>query len=286
MRVIGAVIGGVVAGVIGAAIWGAIGYATNYEVGIIAWAIGGLVGFGVAWGNQGGDAGVASGLLASIIALASIVLGKVMVILFSLQAFMGGDQLPISCVADVIIDERREAGQRVAFRPDFESESLEADYPPDVWAEAEGRWNAMSSEEQEDIRLAPALANPYFAQVHMADQLVEEYESNNKDLDWPDDWDVTTAYRPQHYPTDLWADMEARWNNMTTEGQADYRAGCRDEAIQMNREFEELLNIGTTDMVIMGLKHSFGLFDIIWAVLAVGTAFKIAEAGAVGGVEV
>ncbi|MEN6626617.1 MAG: hypothetical protein ABFD69_10355 [Candidatus Sumerlaeia bacterium] len=71
------IIGAIVGAVIGAVIWGAVAAFANLESAYIAWGIGALVGVGAV---LGGGRGAAMGVTCAIVAVLSILAGKMMVV--------------------------------------------------------------------------------------------------------------------------------------------------------------------------------------------------------------
>lgn len=164
------IIAGSIAGIIGALIWGGITYATGYEVGYLAWGIGGLVGLGVMIGSDE-SAGMVSGLIAIALANVSIFAGKMFAVWMLLSSMLAGidsavpedfqatESYLISDIADVIVEEREEAG--ITFEwPEVDYEAVEdvplaeydhsIHYPADIWKEAETQWAALTPQEQAD----------------------------------------------------------------------------------------------------------------------------------------
>jgi hypothetical protein len=173
MSLIKMVVGGLAGGLIGAAIWAAIGYFTGYEVGWIAWGIGFLAGLGVSvTGSQevarfdkvqrkmvvertAAD-GPLAGAVAAIAAVLSVLVGKYAVIHLlvaspsSLEEYLD-DETMIASIADEIVFEQEAQGRNVEWPEGVDPEEayLKDDYPPAIWSEAEGRWNALSPGERE-----------------------------------------------------------------------------------------------------------------------------------------
>lgn len=159
MKLAGGVVGGAIGGAIGAAIWAAVAYFLNVEIGWIAWGVGGLVGLGTALGTGGGHP--AAGVLAVAITVVSILGGKYASIQLALGGEkeeivesalgqLGDEEYVVSWIANEIASERENAGEEVAW-PDPPEEgdgSIESEYPPDIWAEAEGRWQSLTPAEQ------------------------------------------------------------------------------------------------------------------------------------------
>jgi len=156
---IGAILGGLVAGVIGGAVWAGISYGTGYEIGWIAWGIGALVGAGVLMGSSRAG-GPANGVLAVIISVLAILGGKYAVVELFLNNLVGdaeslgdeeaarlkNDEYVISHIADKVADEFVAQGRDLQWPPGVDPREMdsEADYPPEVWAEAASRWHAKS----------------------------------------------------------------------------------------------------------------------------------------------
>lgn len=107
----------------------------------------------------------------------------------------------------------------------------------------------------------------------MAGQIAEEYEQAGKRLKWKDGVTIETASVPEDYPTDLWKDVEKRWAGMTSEHQEQYRA-----SIRATREDDLRASASTVEQE--GFLSTFGLFDLLWAFLAVGTAYKLGSGDA------
>jgi hypothetical protein len=174
-------LGGAVAGLIGAAIWAAIGYFTGLEIGWIAWGIGMLVGIGVrVVGSQDvavfdkvqrrmvrsrvGAEGPVAGTVAAVLAVVSVLAGKyALVQLFlsapatSLQDYLEDDVM-ISSIADQIVVEQESAGRAVSWPAGVTADEAyeKAHYPPEIWSQAESRWNALPAEERENLKTAQA----------------------------------------------------------------------------------------------------------------------------------
>ncbi len=273
MNMLGGLIGGAIGGLIGAAIWVAIGFWTGYEVGWIAWGIGGLVGLGVGVGTKqaGGPLGAGIAVVLSIGAIAG---GKWSVVYLEVAEWVSGDERAISDIADVILAEHEEKGEPLGLNPNADdAETLQEMYPPNVWFEAATRWQAMSPTEQEDLRQYPALANDDFHLVRIADGIVQQREEEGQQVVWPDGYDFDSAWREAHYPQDIWAQATAAWDAMSTAEQASYWASWK-------QEMSEGRALAEAQLTSYGFVQSFGLFDILWVVLAVGTAAKLGAGGA------
>ncbi|MDI1290706.1 MAG: hypothetical protein PSX37_12245, partial [bacterium] len=106
------------------------------------------------------------------------------------------------------------------------------------------------------------------SKLYMADQLVTEYESTGKAVNWPAGMTIDDADEPADYPADLWKDTEARWKTMTPEAQEEYRVGVEEQNKIMFESFR-------TEVTSSAFMDSFALWDVLWVILAVLSAFKI-----------
>ena len=272
MNMLGGLIGGAIGGLVGAAIWVAIGVWTGYEVGWIAWGIGGLVGFGVGVGTkqEGGPLGAGVAVVLSIAAIAG---GKWSVVYLEVADWVDGDERAISDIADIILVEYEENGQPLGMRPDADdAETYQEMYPATVWFEASARWEAMSPTEQDDLRQYPGLANDDFHLVRIADEIVEQRAEEGQQVTWPEGYDLQTAWREAHYPEDIWAQAAADWDALSTVEQASYWESWK-------QQMSEGRALAEAQLTNYGFIQSFSLFDILWVVLAVGTAAKLGAGG-------
>ena len=155
---VGGAIGASIGGLIGATIWTIIGYSTGYEVGFIAWGLGALVGLGMAVGS-GRTAGSSGGVIAVVIALAGIGLGKYAVIYtlvekqgaaLSARGVDPGDL--VLQVANSIAEEREASGKKVNWPTQRAAdERTQADFPADIWKEANKTWDDLGAERQNEF---------------------------------------------------------------------------------------------------------------------------------------
>lgn len=217
---VGGVIGAIVAGLIGAGIWAGIAYGTGYEIGWIAWGVGALVGFGAITGARS-EASPQLGAAAVVVALLSLLAGKYVTIELYLDKEIGDG----SALLQEAID---------------------------------------------------GLDNSEYLISYVADEVAYEFAEEGKDVQWPVGVDPDYASESWEYPEDVWAEAELRWNAMSVEDQAQYRQGIEDE-IRVN--FSENLDSMRSEASSQGFIQSFGLFDILFFVLAIGTAYRIGSGG-------
>ncbi|HEY7816851.1 MAG TPA: hypothetical protein VIG29_01430 [Vicinamibacteria bacterium] len=174
-------LGGGVAGLVGAAIWAAIGYFTGLEIGWIAWGIGMLVGIGVRLvgseeiatfdkvkrkmvRSRVGAEGPVAGSVAAVLAVISVLAGKYAVVHLFLSAPASSpedfldDAAMISSIADQIVVEHESAGRLISWPAGVAADEAfeKADYPTEIWNEAESRWNALPAEERQNLKKAQA----------------------------------------------------------------------------------------------------------------------------------
>lgn len=151
-------IGGLIGAAIGAAIWVAVGHFTGYEVGWIAWGVGFLAGLGVR-ATAGNQQGAGPGATAVGMAVLAIVLAKYAVIVLAVnQALPDLAALPaddpnfvIAGYADELVAQREAAGEQLKWPPGAKlaETPIEQSYPPNIWAAASRRWQALPPDEQQ-----------------------------------------------------------------------------------------------------------------------------------------
>lgn len=161
MGLLGGIIGGVVGALLGAAAWAAVAYYTHYELGIIAWGIGLAAGAGVAIGTRGG-AGLIGGVIGVVCALGGIAGGKYAAVHFQVeqkiasQSFTVTEGRMIEEIAEGIVEEREKAGKQIKWPTATPAdERTQADYPKEIWSDANARWTKLSEGERTQ-RLADA----------------------------------------------------------------------------------------------------------------------------------
>lgn len=102
----------------------------------------------------------------------------------------------------------------------------------------------------------------------MCTDLVVKYEEQGTLFEWPEDVDPDDAYLPEHFPSAVVEEASAAWDGLTSAEQRNYLhamhgriVGTADEATRDGSFF----------------LASFGPFDILWMLLALSTAFKVAS---------
>ena len=194
-----------VGGLIGAAIWAGITYFTGYEVGWIAWGIGFVVGGAVRVG-AGTHVGAGPGVVAVVGAIAALLVGKYAAVHLLVSHELGSSDLVV-----------------------VTTESM---------------------------------------QVSIADDVVEEWESQGKTLNWPPGQSVETAESAAQYPPDVWAEAQTRWNAIPPAEQTKQMDERKELIASMTGAFQEL---ATRE----GFKESFSPIDFLFFGLAIFTAFKL-----------
>ncbi len=166
MNMVGGVVGGMIGGLLGAAIWAGISWGLNVEIGWVAWGIGGLVGFGANFGAKGTSPVL--GILAVIITCLALVGGKYAAVHLAISSEVGSasqvideaiaelqnEELMISYMADGIVVERQMENKSINWPANVDpyEANTQADYPADIWKEADAQWQAKTPTEKEEYR--------------------------------------------------------------------------------------------------------------------------------------
>ena len=109
-----------------------------------------------------------------------------------------------------------------------------------------------------------------------ADQVVEEWEAANKKIIWPENVVPEEASSEAEYPKPVWAEAKKRWTALSVDDQT----AAKEQQVTYRKEMTEFLRASIKSDAF---KESFGPFDILWAVLALGSAFGIGRGGSGGG---
>jgi len=100
--------------------------------------------------------------------------------------------------------------------------------------------------------------------VTKAHEIAEGMLKQGKAVAWPPGVSLDTATKKRDYPANIWTQAEARWKQLPPEKQ-------REEQRLRMQVMMTLLNL--SDKV--QFTNSFTLWDILWFVLAIITAFKV-----------
>jgi hypothetical protein len=266
MKPIAWLAGGLAGGLIGAAAWTLVVYFTDYELGILAWGIGVLAGYGVRAVAKGSK-GAGPAVVAMVAALLSVGVGKVGSIAMAIRPGAVTEEHALVALADVAVRDFRRAGQAVTWPEGVTQEEAaqEADYPPEVWAEAEARWLAIPLAERErylsDISHLWLLDREYVISF-LADDVVDEYQELGVELEWPPGADPETRLSRDDYPIEVWEEATGRWQALSP-------------AEQRELEDTRALVVTPAELWLGAAFYTFSVWDLMWLGLAGMSAWRI-----------
>jgi len=150
-----------IGGLVGASAWAGITYFTGYEIGWIAWGVGFVVRAAVrmsATSTSEVSTGFGPGAVAAVGALLALLVGKYAAVHLLVSKEM--DNTPemtmtaedmVESLADEIVEAREAEGKPIDWPAEQSGEypTQESDYPPELWAEAKAKWDAVSPAEQQ-----------------------------------------------------------------------------------------------------------------------------------------
>ena len=110
------------------------------------------------------------------------------------------------------------------------------------------------------------------AKAYLADQLATALVQEGKTLEWPPDSDLESATELSEYPQVIVKDVEARWGAMDAQAKTDYTTSAKANVLAE-------VSKTVTNVKSMVFLETFGLFDILFFILAVGTSFRLGAAG-------
>lgn len=233
------IVGGCVGGAIGASVWAAVAYFTHFEIGWIAWGIGFLSGAGVVAGARG-NSNAFFGLLAVIIAVVSICAGKYTAFHFMVKDYVGENIATATVTGNDITDEMalESLANAITERRLDAGETLE--------------WPAAHVEEVKQY---------YLEDEGEALQPEDIDSAAYAEADWPDD-----------FPEDVRAEAQGEWDAKDPAAKRQFRY---DYADRQNALMHSFASAVTSYVSKESFFETFGLWDVLWFLLAIATAFKV-----------
>jgi hypothetical protein len=157
-----ALVGACVGGLIGTVAWALVAYLLNLELGLLAWGVGVLAGMGCAFAARD-QLDMSTGVAAAGVAVLAIAGGKYVALHFVLEREIAkagvesaniSDELATSYIADDLVGEYEASGQKLDWprNADRENPTTRADYPAEVWGEAEEAYAALSASEKSQFK--------------------------------------------------------------------------------------------------------------------------------------
>lgn len=108
--------------------------------------------------------------------------------------------------------------------------------------------------------------------VSYADDVVEEWESQGRQLTWPEGMSVDEATEEKDYPPTVWAEAEKRWAMVD---EADRTAAMQAKQAEWQAGLAQVKDSIRLD----AFKESFGVLDIVFFLFAIATAYGIGKGG-------
>ncbi|MBL9149674.1 MAG: hypothetical protein JNM94_13375 [Phycisphaerae bacterium] len=109
--------------------------------------------------------------------------------------------------------------------------------------------------------------------LYVADQLIAERESKGEKVDWPGGHEPDSRINESYYPPDVIQDAKARWAHMSPQDQETYKLALE---AKLRQEYTKEMRVESKAAHVEGFAKSWGLLDIVFVVLAVASAFKLA----------
>ncbi len=106
--------------------------------------------------------------------------------------------------------------------------------------------------------------------VWLADEVVGEWDAEGREIQWPAGMTMEEAHQPQDYPAGVWEEAVVRYDALSPA-----------ERTRMEQEIAEqrsgMLRGMQAQIATAGFQESLGPYDLLWAGLAVATAFRLAS---------
>jgi len=153
-------VNGILVGIVAAVGWAVVAYVTHYEIGWVAWGVGALIGLAVA--KSAHEPNAVLGPMAAGLAVASLLLGKILILEFALPPILRAELLKDqdATAAMFMVDMRTHKSfspevqatlERIETRPDALSGEQRFELQQQVQAEARARAANASKAEREKV---------------------------------------------------------------------------------------------------------------------------------------
>ncbi|MGB6854943.1 MAG: hypothetical protein WBG49_20345 [Thermoanaerobaculia bacterium] len=206
-------------------------------------------------------------MVAVVAALLSVGVGKVGSIAMAIRPGAVTEEYAVVALADVVVRDFEREGRAVEWPGGItqDTASEEADYPPEVWTEAETRWLAIPPAERErymsDVSHLWLLDREYLISF-VADDVVVEYEELGVELEWPAGADREASLSRDDYPIEVWEEAVARWQALSPAEQRDI-------------EDNQALVVTPAVLWLGAVFYTLSLWDLFWLGLAGMSAWRI-----------
>jgi hypothetical protein len=121
-------------------------------------------------------------------------------------------------------------------------------------------------------KIANEIALPPITETHLicqwADEIIEERQAKGQTVVMPNGISVQDATEQAHYPPDIWHQASAKWQLIPV---AERTQKLDQETKARAAAFAALKGAIRSQ----GFFASFGVFDVLWFLLAAGTAYKL-----------
>jgi hypothetical protein len=147
-----------------------------------------------------------------------------------------------------------------------------------VLAVAGGHYFTVSAEVDRIIKHGPSarvIVTDEFATAMIAREVAADMEKKGAKLQWPPEAeDHETGIKKSEFPANVWAQADGRWKKLTPQERDDMKSA-------LQQMVQERMQTAAAEIKTAGFVESFSLFDILWFLLAIGSAFSIGSGAGV-----
>lgn len=111
--------------------------------------------------------------------------------------------------------------------------------------------------------------------LSIADQLADEADASGKTLDWPNAKSAEDREDESDYPASIMKDARSRWSAMSADEKEKFKASTEAE---LRASVAEAVSVQGTAIRTQGFVASWGLFDVLFVLLAVASAYRLGSA--------
>jgi hypothetical protein len=112
-------------------------------------------------------------------------------------------------------------------------------------------------------------------QLQDAAEIADAWTTEKKTLKWPQEQSLETAEAPEHFPPEVWKEVQKRWDELPPDQQT--------KRIATMEEGQKAMHAMLRGAMVEGaFKASFSPIDILFFVIAIASAFKLGSGAASG----
>lgn len=103
---------------------------------------------------------------------------------------------------------------------------------------------------------------------YVADEVVMAFREEGRKLDWPNGVEPANPSARGEYPRDVWNEAEAFWTALEPRERTELKG-------EISSDMQANVAVIRASAIEAGFKDSFGALDVLFVLLAIGSAYKL-----------